>query len=327
MTDMLSYFDNFFDHLRTVDAELSDRLRSITADICENISHGDLDRWLGAVESMPNITPSTIDLGSNALRIGKHDDCDDTDLDILRQNLMTLHPWRKGPFSVFGIDIETEWRSDLKWDRVKDAIEPLEGKLVLDVGSGNGYFGFRMIDAGARAVVSIDPFLLFVIQFLALNRFAKCERTAVLPLGIEDVPTDKPSYDAVFSMGVLYHRRDPIAHLRELHNLTLPGGEVILETLVIDEPGEAILEPKGRYAKMRNVWAIPSPRLAAEWMTQAGLHDVRIIDVTRTTAEEQRPTEWMAFESLPNYLDPNDSSKTIEGYPAPARGVLIGRKR
>ncbi len=52
----------------------------------------------------------------------------------------------------------------------------------------------------------------------------------------------------------------------------------------------------------------------------------RIADVCVTTTEEQRRTEWMVTESLADFLDPNDRSKTVEGYPAPQRAVLIARK-
>ncbi len=51
-----------------------------------------------------------------------------------------------------------------------------------------------------------------------------------------------------------------------------------------------------------------------------------IADVCVTTTEEQRRTEWMVTESLADFLDPNDRSKTVEGYPAPQRAVLIARK-
>lgn len=36
----------------------------------------------------------------------------------LNSILEQLKPWRKGPFSLYGINIDTEWRSDWKWDRV-----------------------------------------------------------------------------------------------------------------------------------------------------------------------------------------------------------------
>ncbi|MCK5843119.1 MAG: DUF1698 domain-containing protein, partial [Victivallales bacterium] len=71
----------------------------------------------------------------------------------LERVLKKLHPWRKGPFNLFGVEIDAEWRSNLKWNRLSDGISPLKGKLVLDLGCGNGYYGLRMIGEGAERVV------------------------------------------------------------------------------------------------------------------------------------------------------------------------------
>jgi tRNA (mo5U34)-methyltransferase len=47
-----------------------------------------------------------------------------------------------------------------------------------------------------------------------------------------------------------------------------------------------------------------------------------VVDVNVTSTQEQRSTEWMSFHSLENFLDPDDHSKTIEGYPAPRRAII-----
>ena len=39
--------------------------------------------------------------------------------------------------------------------------------------------------------------------------------------------------------------------------------------------------------------------------------------------DEQRSTEWMRFDSLASALDPNDSGRTVEGWPAPERALLL----
>nr|WP_169730591.1 DUF1698 domain-containing protein [Carnimonas nigrificans] len=43
-------------------------------------------------------------------------------------------------------------------------------------------------------------------------------------------------------------------------------------------------------------------------------------------ADEQRSTEWMTFQSLKDFLDPEDQHKTIEGYPAPRRALLVATR-
>jgi tRNA (mo5U34)-methyltransferase len=238
---------------------------------------------------------------------------------------MELHPWRKGPLQLAGVAVDTEWRSDWKWNRLKDHVG-LQDHAVLDIGCGNGYFGLRMLAQGARLVVGVDPTLVFVMQWLAMKKLCPGLDNFVLPLGIEDLPEDCPAFDTVFSMGVLYHRRDPLEHLERLSSLTRPGGQVVLETLVLDSQRREILEPAGRYARMRNVHAVPSLPVLLEWLGQAGLDDARVLDVAPTTTAEQRRTEWMTFESLAQCLDPHDPSLTVEGYPAPVRAALLVRR-
>ena len=148
----------------------------------------------------------------------------------------------------------------------------------------------------------------------------------MLPLGIEDVPQGCACFDTVFSMGLLYHRREPKEHLQQLHGFLKPGGQVVLETIVLDKTEEELLVPDGRYANMRNVWNIASPALLTKWLTGCGFENVEVLDITKTTSGEQRKTDWMTYESLEDFLDPNDDTKTIEGHPAPVRAILTALK-
>lgn len=283
--------------------------------------HGDLPRWQAAIETLPVLPALDYQLNDDTVRFGSAED--DVDRDQLKAQLMTLHPWRKGPFEVFGVGIDTEWRSDWKWTRLQDHIAPLSGRLVLDVGCGNGYHCWRMFGAGARGVVGIDPTLLSVMQFQAMQQISGLPNIYVLPLSVEAMPYGLKCFDSVFSMGVLYHRRSPLDHLLELRDSLRPGGELILETLVVDGDNGATLVPEGRYAKMRNVWFIPSCDTLMSWMRRCGFTNIRLLDVTTTTVEEQRSTEWMRFHSLTDFLDPANPSLTIEGLPAPRRALII----
>jgi tRNA (mo5U34)-methyltransferase len=180
-----------------------------------------------------------------------------------------------------------------------------------------------MAGEGAKLVVGVDPTPMFICQFFAMKNFIRDPRAWVLPLGIEDVPETPEAFDTVFSMGVLYHRKSPGEHIEQLKSFLRPGGELVLETLVVDGPEGHVLIPEERYAKMRNVWSIPSIPALENWLRDAGLEHVRTVDVTATTIMEQRSTEWMTFESLPDFLDPADPAKTVEGYPAPKRAVVV----
>ena len=279
--------------------------------------HGDLARWLKAIEAMPVGQPDT-QLDQPAPAVGT----ETGNQQKLIACLQELHPWRKGPLQLGGVLIDTEWRSDWKWQRVSANLD-LAGKEVLDIGCGNGYFGLRMLAEGARRVVGIDPTMGFVMQWLAMQKLAPQLNQFVLPLGIEELPTDLAGFDCVLSMGVLYHRRDHLQHLQRLRQLALPGGQILLETLIVEAEGDYTLLPNGRYARMRNVHAIPSLETLLSWLQQAGMTDYQVLDVTQTTLDEQRTTEWMRFESLRESLDENDLSLTVEGHPAPVRAAVL----
>jgi len=278
--------------------------------------HGLLPQWKELLAHLPTPGHASVELRSE-VRV------DGPEVAALKDLLMTLHPWRKGPYEVHGVHIDTEWRSDWKWERVLPHIRPLEGRTVLDVGCGNGYHCWRMAGEGARLVIGIDPSPLFICQFFALKNFIRDPRVWVLPLGIEELPDAPGVFDTVLSMGVLYHRQSPTEHIDRLKSLLCPGGELVLETLVVDGPEGYALIPEGRYAKMRNVHAIPAIPTLEAWMRQCGLENVRVVDVTTTSTAEQRSTSWMTYESLADFLDPTDATRTIEGYPAPRRAVVV----
>ncbi len=289
----------------------------------ENL-HGKFRDWEKSVDYLPLLQPQTLDLlHSVSANADNLSDRQRLGIENLLRNLM---PWRKGPYALYGTDIDTEWRSDWKWDRVLPHISPLTHRTVLDVGCGSGYHMWRMIGAGAKLVVGIDPMQLFLCQFEAVRKLLGDDRRAhLLPLGIEQLPALQ-AFDTVFSMGVLYHRRSPLDHLMQLKNQLVSDGELVLETLVIEGDENAVLVPGERYAQMRNVYFIPSAATLKSWLEKCGFVDVRIADYAVTSVEEQRRTAWMTSESLAEFLDPNDSSKTVEGYPAPLRAVLVARK-
>lgn len=321
---LLSIYDNLDQHLVEMGLEswcivLNEQI----ATALDPGQHGDLPGWIGTYRQLPAITPSSLDLAADTIRIGTAANLDFETRQSLIGLLKHYHPWRKGPFSLFGIFIDTEWRSDWKWNRLKDHITPLAGRNVLDIGCGNGYFGWRMLAAGANFVFGIDPYLLYVLQYQVLAKYIGPTDSYVIPLSLDQLPDKLGTFDTVFSMGVFYHRRSPMDHLYELRYAARSGGEVVLETLVIEGEMGEVLVPADRYARMRNVWFIPSCLTLEAWLKRCGYRDVRMMDVSPTTAEEQRSTEWMTYESLPDFLDPDDPIRTVEGYPAPKRAIFV----
>ena len=284
-------------------------------------SHGDLPRWRAALAALP-VTERAALLDRDTPELGARA----ADQRQLRDTLMRLHPWRKGPMRLGGVHIDTEWRSDWKWRRVAPHID-LEGQRILDIGCGNGYFGLRMLAAGARLVLGIDPTLVFVMQWMACQHFSGELPNYVLPLGIEELPAGQPGFDAVFTMGVLYHRRDHGQHLRRIRSLMRKHGTLVLETLVLPAGQDReVLRPRPRYARMSNVWAVPGTQRLLGWLKDAGFRQPELVNVTTTSCAEQRSTAWMHFESLEQALDPADRTRTVEGFPAPVRAVVVARR-
>jgi tRNA (mo5U34)-methyltransferase len=314
----------FFDWLQNSDLESwHETLPALIEERLNGRRWGDMPGWLAALESLPDISVHHSDFNAG-VTIGDTADITSNELDQLQQSLMGLHPWRKGPFELFGMAIDTEWRSDWKWERVLPHLQSLQNRLILDVGCGNGYHCWRMLGAGASRVIGIDPSAKFIFQFNAIKKYAGAELPIdLLPLGIEHMPTKMAAFDTVFSMGILYHRRSPMDHLRELRELLRPGGQLVLETLVIDGPEGQVLVPEGRYGKMPNVWFLPSPDTLVSWLRKQGFVNPRVVDISPTSIEEQRSTDWMTYDSLADFLDPTDMTKTAEGHPAPIRAVVI----
>lgn len=294
-------------------------------DFVTQLNHGDLSRWLQEIDQAPVLTPSSVTLGE-VVQIGRNSDASSQDIAKLELLLRNFIPWRKGPFDLFGIELDTEWKSNVKWARLKERITPLAGRKVLDVGSGNGYYSLRMIEAEAELVLGIDPHLAYVIQFWLLKKYLNDIPAFVLPLTLEQLPSPLPYFDTVFSMGVIYHRRSPIDHLLQLKSCLRSGGELVLESIVVNGEEGYSLTPGKRYARMTNVWFLPSTPTLINWLSKCGFTDIKLIDESVTSLNEQRKTAWMPFGSLDDALAADDHTKTKEGYPAPERAVITAIK-
>ena len=228
-----------------------------------------------------------------------------------------MMPWRKGPFDLFGLFIDTEWQSQLKYNLLRPHFN-LKGKRVADIGCNNGYYLFRMQEDEPASLVGFDPSSLYKTQFDFINHFVKSDIKYEL-LGVEHVPFYEEKFDTIFCLGVLYHRSDPVAMLKQLFKGLDKEGEVILDTFMIDGDDEMALCPQGAYSKIPNIYFVPTIPALKNWCLRAGFSDFEVLETSVTDSNEQRKTEWMEGQSLEDFLDPDDSTKTVEGYPAPKR--------
>jgi len=305
--------------------QLAALARQSEADLASD--NGKAATYRQLLKNLPDTRPVDKDIAANQIRIGSRLDLSASEHDNLVTILKGLHPWRKGPFDVFGTSIDSEWRSDLKWNRVKDRIAPLEDHKILDIGSSSGYYLFRMLSGKPRLAIGLEPYQTFFYQYQVLQHFIRAPQVFCLPIRFDDFPVLEGYFDTIFCMGILYHSRTPIDMLARIKRQLDKDGELVLETLIIKGEEDTVLCPYPRYAKMNNAYFLPTVRCLEGWLQRAGYTNIRCVDVTPTTSQEQRKTEWMTFESLSDYLDPKDPTLTIEGYPAPVRAIMLAEPK
>ncbi len=228
-----------------------------------------------------------------------------------------MMPWRKGPFKLFDTFIDAEWQSNIKYNLLRKHFN-LKDKRVADIGCNNGYYLFRMQEDKPKSLVGFDPSPLYKTQFDFINHFAKSEIVYEL-LGVEHLEFYEEKFDIIFCLGVLYHRSDPVAMLKSLYRGLDKQGEVILDTFYIEGEDEICLCPESSYSKISNIYFVPTIKALKNWCLKAGFKGFEVLETLVTDINEQRKTSWIEGQSLENFLDENDKTKTVEGYPAPAR--------
>ncbi|WP_324173005.1 tRNA 5-methoxyuridine(34)/uridine 5-oxyacetic acid(34) synthase CmoB [Sulfurimonas sp.] len=228
-----------------------------------------------------------------------------------------MMPWRKGPFELFDTHIDAEWKSNIKYNLLRKHFN-LKDKKVADIGCNNGYYLFRMQEDKPKLLVGFDPSPLYKTQFDFINHFVKSKIVYEL-LGVEHLEIYDEKFDTIFCLGVLYHRSDPVAMLKSLFKGLENKGEVILDTFYINGEEEMCLCPESSYSKIPNIYFVPTIPALKNWCLRAGFSSFEVLETSTTDAQEQRRTPWIEGQSLEDFLDKDDKTKTIEGYSAPQR--------
>lgn len=244
-------------------------------------------------------------------------DLNSEDAQQIKETALLMKPWRKGPFQINDLLIDSEWQSQVKYNLLEPHFD-LKDKIVGDIGCNNGYYLFRMLSHQPKKLIGFDPSALYYSQFQFINHFIKSDIVYEL-LGVEHVEFYEHTFDILFCLGVLYHRSDPVAMLKSLYKGLNKGGELILDTFMIDGEAEMCLTPKDRYSKIPNIYFVPTVNALKNWCHRAGFESVEVLEIMKTEPNEQRKTEWIDTQSLEDFLDPTDDTKTVEGYPAPKR--------
>jgi len=276
-----------------------------------------------AVASLPELEVSNVELRDSITVSFDHITAEQAQL--IEQIARVIEPWRKGPFTIGDLHIDSEWQSFVKYNLLEPYFD-LKDKIVGDIGCNNGYYLFRMLTQSPKKLVGFDPSAIMYTQFQFIDHFVQSDIVYEL-LGVEHIEYYEHRFDVLFCLGVLYHRPDPVGMLKSLYKGLNPGGELILDTFMIDGEAEMCLTPRDRYSKIPNIYFIPTIPALKNWCHRAGFESVEILDTRITDSNEQRKTEWVNHQSLEDFLDPNDPSKTVEGYPAPKRVYLKAVKK
>lgn len=279
-------------------------------------AHGHFPQWLDAAfaNAVPNRLTAILDSDTVTASAGGNDSTAAPPANAIN----ALMPWRKGPFNLLGESIDSEWRSDFKYRRLLDLGFNVQDKTVLDVGTGNGYFLYRLLGSGASIACGLDPSWHNFAQFLFLQRYLQQERAIYLPATLDSAVLS--GFDTAVSMGVLYHRRDPLAFLSQLRGTIKTGGQIVIETLVIDGGENDVYLPDGRYAGMRNVWFLPSIKALCKWLQRIGFAVLEAGNAVPTLSSEQRRTRHMQSYSLAEFMREHGNQ------PPPKRAIIIAKK-
>lgn len=248
----------------------------------------------------------------------------DEDTRQIKEAALLMKPWRKGPFQINDLFIDAEWQSQIKYNLLEPYFD-LHDKIVGDIGCNNGYYLFRMLSQQPKKLIGFDPSAIYYSQFQFINHFVKSDIVYEL-LGVEHVAFYEHKFDILFCLGVLYHRSDPVAMLKSLFKGLNKGGELILDTFMIDGDEEICLTPKDRYSKIPNIYFVPTVNALKNWCYRAGFESVEVLETMVTEPNEQRKTEWIDTQSLEDFLHTEDNTKTVEGYPAPKRVYIKALK-
>ncbi|WP_295419642.1 tRNA 5-methoxyuridine(34)/uridine 5-oxyacetic acid(34) synthase CmoB [Sulfurovum sp.] len=276
-----------------------------------------------AIKALPEYPHAKVTLG-NSIEI-QIENLSNEEAEQIKQTALLMKPWRKGPFGINDLFIDSEWQSQIKYNLLEPHFD-LRDKIVGDIGCNNGYYLFRMLSQSPKKLIGFDPSAIYYSQFQFINHFVKSNIVYEL-LGVEHVAFYEHKFDTLFCLGVLYHRSDPVAMLKSLFKGLNKGGELILDTFMIDGEEEIALTPKDRYSKIPNIYFVPTVNALKNWCCRAGFESVEVLEIMKTESKEQRKTEWIDTQSLEDFLDPNDPEKTVEGYPAPKRVYIKAIKK
>ncbi len=281
------------------------------------------ERWREGADAVVAVKADFLKVTAGTVCLGSHQALSDSDAAKIDYGLKAFLPWKKGPYSIFGREIDSEWRSDLKWDRIAPFLGSIEGQVIADIGCHNGYYMYRLRDLGAKCVLGFEPMPINFYNHQLLQNIYPVPEISLELFGVEHIDLFPESFDAILCMGILYHHTDPVGLLRKMRRALHPKGRIIIDCQGIAGADSLSLTPTGRYAGATGVWFLPTLTCLQNWIRRAGFSQQTVIYSAPLDSKEQRATPWAELKSLSDFLDKGDKSKTVEGHPAPWRHYLM----
>lgn len=292
---------------------------AVKEEMAEKLDRPSVDKFRNPINALVEEPGNEVDFSGKSCRFGTPGGGRNQP-EVLKQALEALIPWRKGPFSYYDFEIDTEWKSYLKWDRIVPYLPPVKGLKIADVGCNNGYYMYRLLSLGQPELLwGLDPMIRYYFYFKMNHLFYRNPAVRYDILGVEHMNLMPGFFDLVLLMGVIYHRRNPVETLQNVALSMKPGATLIMESSGIPGEDPLCLFPEERYLKAPGYWFLPTASALTNMLKRTGFRDIDVFYKHKLEFEEQRQTPWAPFQSLEHFLDPDNPERTVEGYPAPVR--------
>lgn len=108
----------------------------------------------------------------------------------------------------------------------------LDGKIVLDLGCGNGRHSEVFCDRGAKRVVAIDLSDSMLEQAKARKKEKHLDQLELVKADMDDLPVGKDKFDLIYSRFSLMYSRKIEQVVKILSDTLSNGGEVLVEVSV-----------------------------------------------------------------------------------------------
>jgi len=289
-------------------------------------NHGNLKKWKDILNLLPDSNSNYTDYSGSHIKLGEKSSLGSDDKKKLQHLLLNLSPWRKGPFNICGVNVDSEWRSDYKWERLKSFLPNITNMRVGDLGCSNGYYSYKLLGLNPELVVGMDKTALYVFQFLATKHFAKqIQKLLILPCSAEEFDSKNMDFNLILSMGILYHTKDYANHMEAVKKLMKKNGYLILETIISSSKKNINIDKGQTYAGMKNIGTIFGKDNLIKILKNKGFNNIECVNENFTSSIEQRTTKWMQGRSFKDFLLPNGN--TIEGYPPVCRAIFVAQKK